>query len=333
MSWLTTSPVKGEAYVCGWPLDQNKSSNSTKTRYNRAMENVMNPLNANHIAAIRSEMKGAWLKKFDESIQVINDSLAQGSWVTRGAVKASAGFGQGTGIVVPTCNPSIPTGNMITTPHGTYPERVDNPAWPYYCTLGHCLRFGGPVRTDDLEGALTWLEGLKNGKGKLVIGKHTMGFVRAWIALNEEVENVKDALNEARPAPVKTAIGLSPKVTATLKEMNLDINLPSIECAEIAFYFVPKRDKEGKIMMSRNEKASLLDRSYYVKWTPGTKFGRSRFGGKSHHCEACGKAIHSGQFVAIECDDQNSGDHLGLWIGRDCAANIFGVKDAGVERK
>ena len=75
----------------------------------------------------------------------------------------------------------------------------------------------------------------------------------------------------------------------------------------------------------------MLVPEYFVDWTPGTQMGRSRFS-YGCKCEACGKSIPSGRFVAIEADDMNSGDHIGLWIGQDCARNIFGVKDEGMDR-
>ena len=48
----------------------------------------MNGLSPELVAIIRSEKKGAWLKKFDESVEIINVSAAQDAWVLRGSVKA-----------------------------------------------------------------------------------------------------------------------------------------------------------------------------------------------------------------------------------------------------
>lgn len=237
-------------------------------------------LNQNNVELVRSYLKGKKLEKFNESVTVIEESMAQGRWTPRGSVKYSSGFCQGL------CTPK--------------PESEGNRE---EFNLYMCLRFGS-VRKPELSAELY---------AKLAPAKRAPSFevVQAWIDLIEEVQQIAHHLNTARPKPVITAVGLSPKVTKTLKEMNLDIDLSSISVPEI------------KMERVEDEMVPI------VMWTPGTKFNRSRF---YQGCQACGRPIPSGMYVPIEAKDLRSGDLIGLWIGCDCAKNIFGVKDVGMNR-
>jgi hypothetical protein len=298
----------------------------------------MNGLSPELVAIIRSEKKGAWLKKFDESVEIINVSAAQDAWVLRGSVKADSGFYQGTGIRIPDSSSHMGTGRMITNSYGTFEEQIPNPDHEPQFALHMCLAYGQPVYVN-VDHIVNRLETWKSDRtDKLIRGKHSVKFVKAWVALCEEKRIICAALTEARPKPVITDIGLSPRVTATLEEMDLRVDLPSIKMAEIKYNLVPRRNADpkspdfGKILMNREGNASLLDKSYYVAWTPGTLHRVTRFSGLNCNCEACGKSIPSGRFVPIEADDRKIG-HIGMWIGCDCARNIFGVKDIGLERK
>lgn len=280
----------------------------------------MNGLNPELVAIIRSEMKGAWLKKFDESVEVLNISAAMGGWTPRGSVKAQSGFYQGCGISMPDTSSYMKTGKILNGPYGEYEEQVPNPYHEASFALLMCLKYGSAVGCS-VDHIVAMLETMLHPKtSKLVRGKHSMPFISAWVALCNQKYELSQALTEARPLPVITKIGLSPKVTATLKEMNLDINLSSITMAEIKYREVLQKNKKGE---------DVLVKVPYVKWTPGTRFGRSRF---HEGCQACGKRIPSNMYVPIEADDLKSGDHCGFWIGCDCARNIFGVQDIGIEK-
>jgi hypothetical protein len=67
-----------------------------------------------------------------------------------------------------------------------------------------------------------------------------------------------------------------------------------------------------------------------VVWSDGIIHGKSRFAGNG--CHACGKHIPSGRFVPVEAHDKKSNKTISLWLGCDCAKNIFGIKDIGVEK-
>ncbi len=167
-------------------------------------------------------------------------------------------------------------------------------------------------------------------------------FLIAWCSLCIEKKTARFFLDSVRPLPVVTAIGLSPKVTKTLKDMNLDIDLPTIKPAKIAYRVIAKlnmnfRSKEyGQIMMGTSDndsKYSLVDYDPYVKWSEGIVHGQSRFTHRTGHCEACGKNIPSWRFVPVEAFDKTSKKLVSFLLGCDCAKNIFGIKDIGVDYK
>jgi hypothetical protein len=244
-------------------------------------------------------------------------------------VKANSGFYQGTGIRMPDTSSYMKTGKTIVGPYGEYDEKVPNPDHGPSFALLMCLSYGSAVGCD-VSRIVSSLETMTNGAGKLVRGKQTIAFINAWVALCAEKVQAVELLDEARPLPVITEIGLSPRVTTTLKEMSLDVDLPSIKMAKISKRMVPGHSRTtGEPLLNRDGTPHLVPQ-YYVDWTPGTQMGRSRF---NSGCQACGKSIPSGMFVPIEADDLKSGDHIGLWIGCDCARNIFGVKDIGVEKE
>lgn len=149
----------------------------------------------------------------------------------------------------------------------------------------------------------------------------------AWARLCIEKRMAVQELDVARPPPKVTAIGLSAKVTKTLKEMNLDIDLPTIKMAKINFWLRPLFNKDGSPSMGYDGK-QRTERVYYVEWTPGIKHNMSRFNGGGH-CEACGKHIPSCRFVPVEATCKRNG-LVSMWLGCDCAASIFGIKDQGI---
>ena len=272
----------------------------------------MNSLNPALIAVVQNSLKGARLEKFNESVNAINESLAAGGWVSRGSQKAHKGFGQGIGLKF-----------SVRYEHSV--EGTEDRA------LYSALTFGS--YSENLGSAIDRLLVKTNVlTDKLVVNqkKFSRELLEAWVLLCNEKRMAVELLDTYRPLPVITEIGLSPRVTATLTEMNLDVSLPSIKPAKIGRRMVPAFSRTGEPLFSRNGERLLVP-EYYIDWTPGTIFGRSRFS-YGCHCEACGKSIPSGRFVAIEADDNKSGEHIGLFIGQDCASNIFGVKDAGMER-
>lgn len=262
-----------------------------------------------HVDTVAAYMTGKRREKFLASVAILNESLALGGWIKRGKVKATSGFYQG----------------LSSTAHFATGDSF---------SLEMSLRFGsaeskyGLGRKDKPFADLTDEElahVCRNTKGKV-----TPEVVRAWLTLCTESDAAHRLLDKARPLPTITAIGLSPKVTKTLTEMNLDLELPSIKIAKISFYLKALLDDDGKPVIDKVTGKPVMVPVYYVDWTPGTQMSLSRFAGRD--CEACGKTIPSQNFVPVEADCKKNG-HIGLWLGTDCAKNIFGIKDVGISKE
>lgn len=117
-------------------------------------------LNRKHVQTIKSFLKGKRLEKFLASVQILNDSLREGTWsVPRGAVKAKSGFYQGIASKVPR---------------------------GYHHEIHMSLRFGWPLRRELPEAM--WQE-----------VPFPDAVAKAWAALCAEKEAAIKALDEARP--------------------------------------------------------------------------------------------------------------------------------------
>jgi hypothetical protein len=258
-------------------------------RFLVATENTLSPEMERSVSIVENFLKGSKKAKFQASIDVLRASLQHGSWIPRGKVKAGSGFYQGL---------------------------ADLSKQPYFGAsfkLQQCLSFGQPYWGDEVPVLKTVPEPV----------------VRAWIHCTQELSRVSKLLDAARPKPVITQVGLSPKVTKTLTEMDLDIDLSTVREADLVRKEHQDVDKHGQPRFTRDGEPIMI--SYFVvKWTPGIKLNKSRFSGTGG-CEACGRPIPSRQFVPIEalCSKQGL---VGFWVGVDCAKNIFGIKDQGIDR-
>jgi len=254
------------------------------------------------IGIIKGFLKGAKLAKFEESVRIWDASVAQGSWTKRGYATANSAFYAG----------------LLTLAQ----VRKLSGWLPYPCEQEMCIRYGSGYTGD-----------FSNVRGVESVRGLTLEIMQAWAFLCELKSNEFHALNNARPRPVVTPIGASPRVTATLKECNLDVDLGTIKPAEIESFETQARNKKGELVFDKNG-APVMTTAYRVKWSKGINLNVSRFGGACH-CEVCGKFIPSRTFVAMEMTDRKAGHErlIGMWVGRDCAKTLLGVDDVGVERE
>ena len=296
----------------------------TMTTENFELPTAINPA---AMATLAKALKGKRLERLQETVACIDASLAAGGWLPKMSQKTK-GISQG-----------FP-----------YPSR------------NRGVRYDSPVREADMavrygSNPGTWeamvAAGATEDELQALSPKQPLEAIQAWLTVCREVSVARKLLDAMRPLPKQTEIGLSPKVTTTLTDMGLDIDLASIVPTKIGCTWhqgryprtVEKREwsselgrytlreephpQAGELMFDKQGEPVMVPH-YFLDWTPGTQFGLSRFAHRD--CEACGKTIPSGEFVAIEADCKKQG-HVGMFFGRDCAANIFGVKDAGLKGK
>jgi hypothetical protein len=126
-------------------------------------------------------------------------------------------------------------------------------------------------------------------------------------------------LDATRPVPVFTTMNASPTVSAELKRQGA----ASVEVAEIVFEEREGTDKNGRKYFYRVAK---------IVWPEGTQHNTSRYAYgtcNNSQCHACGHAIrNSFNWVPLVLTTE-AGEKKSLWVGRDCAETLFGVKMDG----
>lgn len=283
--------------------------NTVLTRYLQANALFIPPALERDLEIVSKVLKGSKLQKLQESIQLLRDCIAHGAWLPRAQVKVMSGISKG--LV-----------NKMPSEH----------VWDH--TVGKGYSETTQAESSELHEMAMCLQ-----YGTRYLGDKTLNIPgldpvvqKAWFELVAGIHKLCQMLNSARPKPVKTEVGLSPKVTKTLKEMNLDIDMSTIDMPPTKQVGEkPRLDKKtGRPIYEYGKPA--MDPIYRIIWPPGTKKDVSRFSADHGQCEACGKAIPSYMFVPLSATCRNLGP-VGFWVGVDCARNIFGVKDEGFDMR
>jgi len=182
----------------------------------------------------------------------------------------------------------------------------------------------GKVQLRAPNGATIEYDSFRLSKYEEAVGAWFRNETTAIAQVDEFIANYEQA---QRP-PEITSKGLSPKVTKTLFEMDLDIDLSTVKVPPIRKVGEkPKLNAQGEPIMRFGE--PVMEDIHKVIWPTNTKFGMSRFS-NGGGCEACGKQIPSGWFVPIVAECKKVG-LVGLFIGRDCAGRIFRIKNEGID--
>lgn len=146
------------------------------------------------------------------------------------------------------------------------------------------------------------------------------GLVREFVAYREAFKPVVELLKRldaTRPKPVFTTMNASPTITKTMDEMQA----AKVEVCPMKFFEVERR----------NKKTGALEIVTICRcvWPEGTVFNTSRFNSSKCQCESCGHAIKNPfNWVPLVVTHKN-GTPQGLFVGRDCAETLFGVKLTG----
>jgi hypothetical protein len=137
-------------------------------------------------------------------------------------------------------------------------------------------------------------------------------FLEVWEALA--------VLDESRPIPEFTYLGVSPTLTATLEALKAE------KVTVCPLKFVRKvRFTHEKEMQKYYVSVAVLN------WPEGTQHCTSRYQGtpQNQQCEACGHAIKNGYNWVPLILWGKDGVQRSLWTGRDCAQRLYGIKMTG----
>lgn len=128
-------------------------------------------------------------------------------------------------------------------------------------------------------------------------------------------------LDRRRPAPRFTDIGASPTITKTLEAAGVEADVPTLRICPIRWEdFERTNPKTGEIEII---KLGVL------AFPEGTIHGASRFSRSTGQCEVCGHRISNPyNWVPFIVDGMDTLPRS-LWVGRDCAKTLFGVKVEG----
>lgn len=146
---------------------------------------------------------------------------------------------------------------------------------------------------------------------------------KRWVETFAPVAELMAELDELRPKPEYVIAKMSPTVYKTMKEAGLDFDFTSVE--------IPKTEWKLVEVVVKGEKVKVW--FGYIIWPDGTVHDTSRFATREHavksraqydQCHACGHGIPSGNFIPLILRD--GGVPHALWVGRDCAETVFGVK-------
>jgi hypothetical protein len=258
------------------------------------------------VAILSGHFTGARLTMFTDSIAVIRASAEQGTWLSHGRRRADKGINKG-----------LTAGKHMKSPGLVHGDARREALWRVYFAAQH----GQSLRAEELDVAT-------DDDLQAIAPKISVEVTRAWLRLMVVLRDIYTDLDASRPLPVYTEIGLSPKVTATLQDIGIDLDLATRRMAPIDWRWEQERDKNFALVF-RSDGAPKMVKVYFVKWPAGTVFGLSRFADRD--CEACGKSIPSGRFVPVLIANKAGTEH-GFWFGCDCARNILGIKDAGISR-
>lgn len=139
-----------------------------------------------------------------------------------------------------------------------------------------------------------------------------------------EIARLMRQLDDTRPKPVFTSIGLSPTVTETLRDTKLDLDITTVRSCPWKAIKVQRTLTNGNV---------IWDWDLQLDWPKNTWFGMSRHAGASargnRKCEACGHTIlNPFNWVPILVDDNEKVPYAFI-VGRDCARSVFGIKVTG----
>jgi hypothetical protein len=146
--------------------------------------------------------------------------------------------------------------------------------------------------------------------------------IERWARANAEVSELVNLLDARRPKPVIVMKTLSPTVASNISA-HLGIDVSTIQSP-------PMR---GKWVEFEHKGKKELVYVVTIDWPEGTQHNKSRFvhSGNHQQCQACGHAIKDcfNWVPILAYGPSEKTTPCSLWVGRDCAAKLFGCEVEG----
>jgi len=186
-------------------------------------------------------------------------------------------------------------------------------------TLNHAMMFGQVLMAP---------EALKLAD-KLVpfchndVERAALATARQWAVDFAPVAELIELLNMSRPKiTVRVMKTLSPLVAKNVGDA-MGVKLDTIEMPEVEYEW-----KWQMMMMIAGKPTKVRMLVGTIIWPKGTEHYRSRYAHKDSNCHACGHMISNPRnwIPLVAKTDSNP---VSLWVGRDCAKNLFGCEVEG----
>lgn len=263
--------------------------------------------------AILGWFTGKALEGAKAALEMLEASLAQGSWVKGASRKVPAALNKPT-VAQKLARAHEKELERIGVPDDAseYDQRYRDVAHHGW-SVAHCMTFGSFTNIQSVD-----FEALrKNAKPALlpVVAKAEQ-YARDFAPVAAAIKK----LDATKPVPVFTTMNASPTVSAELQRQGAE----KVEVCPMKFEEHSRLNpKTGKI-----EYFSVV----LLLWPEGTQHGTSRYANGTAHndqCHACGHAIRNAfNWVPLVLTTKD-GAKKSLWVGRDCAETLFGVKMDG----
>lgn len=184
--------------------------------------------------------------------------------------------------------------------------------------LNHAMMFGQVLRAPSaLELADKLAPFCRNDSERAALER-----ARKWATDFTPFAKLIELLDMSRPKiTVRVMKTLSPLVAKNVGEA-MGVKLDTIEMPEI------KYEWRLRMMMIAGKATQVRMLIGTIVWPQGTQHNRSRHAHKNSNCHACGHMI-SNAFNWIPLVAKTDSGPVSLWVGRDCAKNLFGCEVEG----
>lgn len=268
---------------------------------------------------------GSTRKELAESVLPnISEALARGYWTSKADARhARAVLGKTTGAAGKALKAARDIADELRFRRYNATNRSEEEALQEVYDLWADLSYMPTTATeveDKLE-ALRSLRATKPSREQLDIVETLESFYKGLLPVFNALEKLDSA---APPVKVyKVNVGdLSPTVKRNLTSHNLDpatVRFPPIEQFQKT---IQKKDKDGVL----REKIVSVIRILWPENTVHNVAHMRKGSGLYHQCDACAHAIKNPfNWVPLLVDNKN-GIPYSMWVGQDCASNLFGYK-------
>jgi hypothetical protein len=259
---------------------------------------------------------GKSLEKAKVAVELMEQSIAQDSWIPGASRKCRAAFNK-TNVANKLLSP-LREGSHNLLEHLGAPEGEQYR--PQYRKIAHMgwqisfmLSFG---HFDNKHSADIDFEACRTAANEDDLLLKAINGAEQAVKDFAEVYELMDRFDVMRPKPVFTNMGASLLVSQTMKSMDA----VTVEVCPIEWFVVEYKNEKGQTCYKQVGR---------LKWPEGTLHQTSPKGYAGSNCEACGHAIRNGLNWVPLVITTNKNEKKSLWVGKDCCKTLFGIDMKG----